>query len=103
MAFAAALVVGAVVRNPAETILWRAIIALVTCWIVGYVVGRFLQRTAEDYVRRYKESHPIPETVADLDAMERESMSADHEGIQDPELVPAPHFVVAEMSQPAPR
>lgn len=83
MAFASAMVVGAVVGNPAETILWRAIIALTACWIVGYFVGHVLQRTAEDYVQRYREANPIPETVEELDTMERESMPSDPDGIQD--------------------
>jgi hypothetical protein len=103
MAFAAAMVVGVVVGNPAETVLWRAIIALASCWIVGYLVGRVLQRTAEDYVRRYKESHPIPETVADLDAMERETMSASPDGIQDESEEDNSEFDRAHVAQPTPR
>lgn len=103
MAFAAAMVVGVVVGNPAETVLWRAIIALATCWIVGYFVGRVLQRTAEEYVQRYKESHPIPETVEDLDAMEREAMSASPDGIQDESEDSNSEFERADVAQPAPR
>lgn len=60
MSFAAALVVGVAVGNTASTILWRAIAVMVLGWLVGLAIGAIAQRTVEDYLKAYKEQHPIP-------------------------------------------
>jgi len=57
--FTAALLIGAAVGNEPLTILWRATVAMGLCWLIGLVVGQVMQRSVDDHVERYKQSHPI--------------------------------------------
>lgn len=59
-AFALAIVAGLSAGNPADTILLRAIVALVAGQIVGLVCGAVAERTVGDAMDRYRASRPIP-------------------------------------------
>jgi preprotein translocase subunit SecG len=57
--FTAALVVGLAADNGAQTILWRATIALAVCWIVGRFIGGIAQRATEESIEQHKKANPI--------------------------------------------
>ena len=65
VAFAAAIAVGIAAGNAADTVIWRAIFALLICWPVGRIVGGVAQRTVERNIEKYKEDNPIPEVESD--------------------------------------
>lgn len=52
---------GIAVRNPAETVLWRAIIAMGVCYVVGQVAGSVAQQAVQSHIDKYKKLNPIPE------------------------------------------
>lgn len=87
-AFVAALLVGFAAGNPAATILWRAVVVLIVCRIVGGLVGRVAQRTVDEYIERYKQDNPIPPDAAieEMDVDEDDAPS--HAGEAEPELAP---------------
>lgn len=60
VAFAAAVVVGLAAGNPAGTILWRALVAMLVCWVAGALVGYLAQRAVQVQVESYKTRNPIP-------------------------------------------
>lgn len=61
-AFAVAIVVGMAVDNPTETILLRAIIALVVCYVGGSIVGAVAERTVAHAAAAHKAANPVPST-----------------------------------------
>ncbi len=85
VAFAAALVIGALVGNPLGTVLFRALVAMCICWLVGYLVGLVAQRTVELNIARYKQAHPI---VADADAVSAASPEQGPPGAADGDVNP---------------
>ena len=65
IAFAAAVIAGLVVDNPATVILWRALLAMFTCYVVGSALGAVAQRALDEHVDQYKRAHPLdPEADA---------------------------------------
>ena len=64
-AFAAAIVVGVAAGNPTSTVLKRAIIIMVLCWLIGRIIGHIAQITVQSHVDKYKEENPIPTDEAD--------------------------------------
>jgi len=71
LAFIAAVVVGFAAGNELHTIVWRATIVMVWCWVIGRIVGAVAQRTVERHITRYKLEHPIPEDVSLEDLIAR--------------------------------
>ncbi|RMH19953.1 MAG: hypothetical protein D6698_05080 [Gammaproteobacteria bacterium] len=59
--FAAAIVVGIHVGNTPQTVLLRAVLVMIICWPIGYLVGLVAQRAIMDQINRYKQEHPIPD------------------------------------------
>lgn len=53
-AFAVAVIAGLSADNPADTILMRAIVALVVCNLLGFVVGMVMEHVFSDAIRRYR-------------------------------------------------
>jgi len=64
LGFIAAIIVGIAAGNPFVTILWRAILVMLACWIVGRVIGSIMQSTIEDHIAKLKEQQPIPDEDA---------------------------------------
>ena len=62
--FASAIAVGIAAKNPAETIMWRAMIAMMFCWPVGFAIGSLAQKTIERNIENYKLAHPVPQEAA---------------------------------------
>jgi membrane protein DedA with SNARE-associated domain len=59
-AFAVGVLSGLFAGNPAETILLRAIIALVVGNLLGFIIGTIGERTVAEAVTKYQNDHPIP-------------------------------------------
>lgn len=78
-AFAAAVLAGVAADNPAATVLWRALVAMIACYIAGAVIGAIASRALDEQIDRYKRKHPIDpaaDEAADgdgADAFERSS------------------------------
>ena len=51
---------GLAAGNPTETILARAMAAMVVAWVVGRVLGGVAQKMVGQSIERYKKDHPIP-------------------------------------------
>ena len=60
-AFAVGVVAGLIADNPVETILLRALGAMIVGQIVGTIVGAVGERTLAEAMERYKKEHPIPD------------------------------------------
>lgn len=60
-AFSVAILAGLAVGNEAQSVLTRAIFALVICHAVGWIVGVVGKRTMLEHIERYKQSHPVPD------------------------------------------
>lgn len=58
--FVVALVASLLAGNPPFQTLFNAVVALFACHLVGTAVGAALLRAAEDHLKDYKLSHPIP-------------------------------------------
>ena len=61
VSFAAAILVGIWAENPATTILGRALLVMLTCWVIGLGVGSVMMRSIDEHIARYKQQHPMPD------------------------------------------
>ena len=68
MGFAAAAVLGTVAGNDGTTVLWRALMVMAACWLVGRVVGLITHQSVREHIEQYKEQRPIPDPNAQLNA-----------------------------------
>lgn len=59
-AFAVSVLSGMAAGVNGSTILARAIVAMLGCYLVGLFAGRVGEHIAADYVKLYKEAKPIP-------------------------------------------
>jgi len=59
ISFAAAVVVNVAVGNSLQTVVERAIVVMVVCWVIGGIVGSVLQRIVAEHIEKYKRDHPI--------------------------------------------
>lgn len=57
--FALSIILGLAARNTTETILWRALVAMTICYLVGSLIGLIGHRTIQESVEQYKQAHPI--------------------------------------------
>jgi len=73
--FAAAALVGTFMGNPGTTVLWRAILVMAACWLVGRAVGWIAHQAVREHIDNYKENRPIP----DPDASDAEGTNVDVE------------------------
>jgi hypothetical protein len=69
VSFAAAVAVGMAVDNPISTIIWRATLIMLACWLVGRLFGGLLERVVREHVDEYKRANPIP--PLDLSVLDR--------------------------------
>lgn len=63
-AFAIAMIAGWAALNPLDTILSRAIVAMVVCYAVGQVLGWAATKAASEHMTRYRADRPIPKAEA---------------------------------------
>ena len=59
--FAVALIAGIAADNPADTVLTRAIVAMLVLHILGWIIGSVGERTVVEALAQYKKVNPIPE------------------------------------------
>ena len=59
-AFAIALVAGLAADNPADVVLFRALVALLVCNVVGWFIGLIGERTIREALDQHARSNPIP-------------------------------------------
>lgn len=57
--FAVALIAGLAADNPAEDVLFRALVAMLACQIVGGLAGWVCERVVRDAIREYQSAHPV--------------------------------------------
>ncbi|MEQ8844104.1 MAG: hypothetical protein RIB58_04545 [Phycisphaerales bacterium] len=65
-AFAVAIVSGLGAGQETDTILWRAFLSSIMCYIFGLIVGIVAQRAIDDALGQYRAARPAPE-LAELD------------------------------------
>ena len=75
--FAAAAIVGAVAGNPMATVLWRGLIVMGACWLIGRLVGLVMTRAVQEHIDTYKRSHPIPDDPGSSDGSDAEAVAAE--------------------------
>ena len=61
IAFALAIGLGAFAGNSAATTIWRALVAMTACYVVGLLIGQAARSAMNEHIERYKKEHPIPE------------------------------------------
>lgn len=88
VSFAAALFVGAAAGNPLTTVLLRALFVMIGCYAIGLIIGAVAQRTVQQHVDQYIQSHPIPEP-GDMFGDQEENESSDADGSSVPRNVAA--------------
>lgn len=71
--FSTAIAVGVSAHNPAQTVMWRAMVAMIICWPIGLIIGTLAQKTIERNIENYKSAHPVPQGAGEL-----EMASEDH-------------------------
>lgn len=59
-AFAVAIIAGLASGNPAVLVLGRALVAMILCYPVGFVVGIVCERVIEQHRDQYEQDHPVP-------------------------------------------
>lgn len=60
VAFVAAIVVGFEAGNDLTAVVYRATVVMCVCWIIGRIFGGIAEHQVNQYIRAYKEKHPIP-------------------------------------------
>ena len=68
VSFAAALIVGHQAGNPMVTILSRALLIMLGCYLVGRVIGGVAHATVNHHLDHYRAQYPMPEGMAELEA-----------------------------------
>lgn len=64
MSFSAAVFVGAVAGNPLVTVLSRALVVGVVCFVVGSVIGHLASSVVSREVAEHERGHPFPDDGA---------------------------------------
>ena len=67
-AFAVAIMAGLASGNPAQSVLMRALLAMVLCYPVGLAVGLIAQQLVHDHVEAHRASYPADERPESIDA-----------------------------------
>lgn len=62
-AFCVAAMAGLMVGNPPAMVLWRAIMALGVCWLIGAVIGGFAQHLVAVEIEAHRLRHPVKDVV----------------------------------------
>lgn len=86
-AFAVAIMAGLGSRNPAASVLTRALMALIFCYPIGLAVGLIAQRVVRGEIEAHKAAHPVPEMPEELEGIVNDDGDgADAEGGEEPVL-----------------
>ena len=63
ISFAAALLVGTQAGNPLSTILSRALLIMLGCYVIGRLIGGVAQLTVQHHIESYQARFPIPDRL----------------------------------------
>jgi hypothetical protein len=76
--FAVALIAGLAADNPAETVLFRSLMAMFVCQLICGIVGAVGERVMREAIRDFQDSHPVnkPSTTPPLPAVETPGVAA---------------------------
>jgi tetrahydromethanopterin S-methyltransferase subunit C len=84
-AFTVAIVAGLASGNPALSVLWRAIVALLVCYPLGFAVGMVAQHLVQQHIDAHRRAHP--EAPNQRDAAETASNLDEHGNPTDEEVL----------------
>ncbi|MEM9253711.1 MAG: hypothetical protein AAGB29_15330 [Planctomycetota bacterium] len=62
--FAASCVLNTASGNPAVTTLWRSMLVMLICWLIGRLAGAVMYRVVLDLIERHQAENPIPDENA---------------------------------------
>lgn len=82
-AFAVAIIAGLTSGNPAVLVLGRALIAMILCYPVGFIVGVVCERVIAQHIRQYEQEHPVPSDDEDDGKAEALKAAADNQEVED--------------------
>ena len=83
-AFAVAVVAGLAAQNPASSILFRALIAMIVCYPVGLIIGLICQRLMFDHI----DAHQKAASITMPNSTENSDQSDDAKSQEEPSDVP---------------
>lgn len=84
-AFCVAAMAGLMVGNPPVMVLWRAIMALVVCWLIGAVIGGFAQHLVAVEIEAHRLRHPVKDMV--LPGEEGDGLEASEEAESEADIL----------------
>ncbi len=64
-----AIMAGLGSRNPAASVLTRALMALIFCYPIGLAVGLVAQRVVRGEIDAHQAAHPVPELPEELEGL----------------------------------
>ena len=59
--FTVALIAGTATSNAPVSVVFRAIIAMLCCWVVGQILGKVTRILIDEHVAMYNATIPVPE------------------------------------------
>lgn len=74
VAFATALLCGMAVSNPMGTVVGRACIAMLVCYLVGLMIGSIGRRAIQEHVDDYKKRYPVRPAGDDVEVIHEEDL-----------------------------
>ena len=60
-AFGVAVVAGLASDNPVMMILVRALVSMLLCYPIGWIIGLICQRIISEHIRQHQQAHPVPD------------------------------------------
>jgi putative Mn2+ efflux pump MntP len=63
-AFAVAVVAGIAAENPGEVVLFRALVSMFACQVVGLGVGMVIEQVIADSIKAHKKARPDPSVAS---------------------------------------
>jgi hypothetical protein len=82
-AFAVAIIAGLTSGNPAILVLGRALVAMILCYPIGYVIGIVCERVIALHVGEYEKRHPVPADEEDGNDADATDASANGQDARD--------------------
>ena len=75
-AFTVAILSGLGAGQPADAILWRAILSILVCYPLGLIIACVGRAAVNDHMRAYHDEHPTPDLNAPLSPIEGAASSS---------------------------
>jgi hypothetical protein len=74
VAFATALLCGMAVSNPMGTVVGRACLAMLVCYLIGLAIGSIGRRAIQEHVDDYKKRYPVRPAGDDVQVINEEDL-----------------------------